>query len=667
MGSESRKDSRIESGEGKKRGRWQERRRQRRRRLEQWGGTPVGKAVSYGILVLYPALLFYVTAFMTYNPLERTRWRAQILNLVLLEALVWLLIALTGSAVIALRTELILGLICSLANYYVLSFRGSPIVPWDFVSLGTAANVAGGYSYGLPARQLLLVLLMLAMVVTAGFAQVRFAGKKRRSLCVRLAAGVLSLSCLGGMTYLVQDDTYVNKLQLYPFLFTPTVMYERNGFLVTFLMDMQYLAVEKPEGYSAERAQEILSAYEGADWDRIMTDEGSVGQASVIRDDVARSTEGENTLPNVIVVMDEAFSDLCVLNGGEELPISRDATPFLHSLQEGADHTVTGSLAVSVKGGNTANTEFEFLTGQTMAFLPAGSIPYQQYVKEDMPALGHYFRQLGYDTYGMHPYYASGWNRETVYPCLGLQTFLSLSDDWDGTRVRGYVDDASCVDRIIDIYEERQEQGKEEPFFCFTVTMQNHSPYTDGWISPEGNISWLGGSAPDGKASGQSGSSPGNAAQLEEYLTLMELSDRALEELITYFSQTEEPTVIVFFGDHQPTDSVVEPIWNVQGKSGSDLTMEENQLRYEVPYVIWANYEIPEAVGQDTSANYLAANMMEAAGIPLPDYQNYLLELQEELPVISAQQPGTRQDHQIQDYQTVQYYLLFDAAEQRRE
>ena len=93
-----------------------------------------------------------------------------------------------------------------------------------------------------------------------------------------------------------------------------------------------------------------------------------------------------------------------------------------------------------------------------------------------------------------------------------------------------------------------------------------------------------------------------------------------MEKLIDYFETQDEPTVIVFFGDHQPTDAVVEPIWNLEGKSSSDLTEEENQLRYKVPYVIWANYDIDEAVNQESSANYLGAQMMEAAGIPLSDY-----------------------------------------------
>lgn len=633
------------------------RREKRRSDRERRRNTPWGRRIAWMILVLYPVILFYASAYMTYDPFVRTGGWAQLLNVVLLEGFVWLLAALTGSTVIALRTELVLVMLITLANYYVLSFRGSPIVPWDFVSLGTAAEVAGGYSYALPLRQVLLLLVLVFMVWSAGLAKMKFPltgiidGKRRpvrKNIILRLAVFLLSLTCLGSVTYLVQDDGWVGKLRLYPHLFTPTAMYERNGFFVTFLMGLQYMAVEKPEGYSPEEAKKLLEAYEGADWVQMSRQSGTAGEGHG-----ETGSDGPKRLPNVIVVMDEAFSDLQVLNGGQELPVSRDAVPFLHSLQAGAENTITGSLAVSVKGGNTANTEFEFLTGQTMAFLPAGSIPYQQYVKDSMPALGHYLQGLGYDTYGMHPYYAAGWNRDTVYPYLGLDTFLTLQDYGHATHVRGYVDDRSAVEQVTDLYEKRRKAGNDKPFFCFEVTMQNHSPYTDGWEASGGNILWQGEGASY------------HTAQLEEYLTLMELSDQALQTLIAYFAEVEEPTVIVFFGDHQPTDSVVEPVWNIQGKKGSDLSEEENRLRYEVPYVIWANYDIPEAQGQELGANYLAACMMDAAGIPLANYQNYLLQLQKEIPVISSQHQNY-DSRVFLDYQYLQYYLLFDAAEQRR-
>ena len=432
---------------------------------------------------------------------------------------------------------------------------------------------------------------------------------------------------------MVQDDAMVSELQLYPFLFTPTVMYERNGFAVTFLMDMQYLKVEKPEGYSVEKAKELLENEDGLDWT-------ASDQRNNVGKEFANQKETTDQLPNVIVIMDEAFSDLGVLSD-EALPVNEDYMPFIHSLQQGAENTRTGYLNVSVKGGNTANTEFEFLTGDTMAFLPAGSIPYQQYITKDTPSMASYLKSLGYETYAMHPYYASGWNRDKVYPLLGFDSFYSSADFYGTTYERGYIDDSSCVDKIIETYE-KKDAGT--PAFIFNVTMQNHSPYTDGYQNLQGNVTV------DGTVS----------AQLSEYLTLVKLSDAALEKLIDYFKTQEEPTVIVFFGDHQPTDAVVEPIWNLEGKSSSDLTEEENQLRYKVPYVIWANYDIDESVNQESSANYLGAQMMEAAGIPLSDYQNYLLEQKEEMPLISTQHTEAEGSDAWLNYQTLQYYLLFD-------
>lgn len=79
-----------------------------------------------------------------------------------------------------------------------------------------------------------------------------------------------------------------------------------------------------------------------------------------------------------------------------------------------------------------------------------------------------------------------------------------------------------------------------------------------------------------------------------------------------------------------------------------------------MPYVIWANYDIDEAVNQESSANYLGAQMMEAAGIPLPNYQNYLLEQKKEMPLISTQHTEAEGSDAWLNYQMLQYYLLFD-------
>ena len=343
----------------------------------------------------------------------------------------------------------------------------------------------------------------------------------------------------------------------------------------------------------------------------------------------------EKNQPNILFLQLESFFDPTLVN---YLKISEDPIPTFRKLMK---EYSSGYYKVPAVGAGTANTEFEFLTGDTMAFLPAGSIPYQQYITKNTPSMASYLKSLGYETYAMHPYYASGWNRDKIYPLLGFDSFYSSTDFYGSTYERGYIDDSSCVDKIIETYE-KKDAGT--PAFIFNVTMQNHSPYTDGYQNLQGNVTV------DGTVS----------AQLSEYLTLVKLSDTALEKLIDYFETQDEPTVIVFFGDHQPTDAVVEPIWNLEGKSSSDLTEEENQLRYKVPYVIWANYDIDEAVNQESSANYLGAQMMEAAGIPLSDYQNYLLEQKKEMPLISTQHTEAEGSDAWLNYQTLQYYLLFD-------
>lgn len=160
--------------------------------------------------------------------------------------------------------------------------------------------------------------------------------------------------------------------------------------------------------------------------------------------------------------MNESFSDLNVLG---DFTTNEDYMPYLHSLQNGAENTVTGYLNVSVCGGNTANTEFEFLTGNSMAFLPQGSIPYQQYITKELPALPAYLASLGYETVATHPYYADGWDRDKVYPLLGFSESIFKDQYWGAGYVRKYVSDNSCVDKIIELYEKK----KREHLYSFSM------------------------------------------------------------------------------------------------------------------------------------------------------------------------------------------------------
>ena len=545
--------------------------------------------------------------------------RIQLLNIVLFELIMALLLFLFGKLKTALRCQTILFMIIGLANYYVLEFRSAPIMPWDILSIGTAASVANNFKYTL-SKETVFVLIGFVILILL---ESKVTLELKKDWRIRVGGVLASFALLWGFTAMLHQDSTVARFKLYDKLFTPTVMSKRDGTAVAFLMELKYIVVEKPDGYNKEDAAALRASYDTND------------------------TESATHTPNIIVIMNEAFSDLSVLGDFET---NEDYMPFLHSLmQEGTPNTISGHLNVSVLGGNTANTEFEFLTGNTMAFLPQGSVAYQQYVKSNDYSIATYLKSKGYDTIAMHPYNASGWDRDKVYPLLGFDTFYSLKDWVNPVKIRKYVSDQSCYDKIIELYEQKDANT---PFFLFNVTMQNHSSYSEEYdnfhpdITVEGTSSKI----------------------LPNYLSLIKLSDQALCNLIEYFSKADEDTVIVFFGDHQPSNSVAAPVWKLNGRSGDSLTEEEEARRYKVPFIIWANYDIEAASNVETSANYLGSHVLRAAGLPLYDYRNYLSQLEEQYPVLTAIRAENAQGistpvkdvkSTLQDYMILQYYNIF--------
>lgn len=611
------------------------------------------------LALLVPVVIFYLLEWYVHNPWEDIRFDLQLWNIFFFEMVMIILYALIGRLHITLLIETVVFMVYGLANYFVLSFRSQPIMPWDFLSLGTAATVAGDFTYTLN-KQVTIVLICFAVLLVIELVFCRNNIKSTvekyytgplKSWAFRLPAIVIAGTLLWGYLSLLHDEEFVQKeLVMYDKLFTPTVMLERDGTAVAFLFELQYIAVDKPHGYDKEETVATLAEYDS-----------SLVEGTGVTDGLTVSEES----PNIIVIMDEAFSDPAVLGDFET---NEDYMPFVHSLLDGAENTVSGSLHVSVKGGNTANTEFEFLTGHTMAFLPEGSIPYQQYIDGELPTMASWLKELGYTTQAVHPYNASGWERDTVYPLLGFEKTDFNTSFSGASRVRGYISDAAAFNFIMDQYLAKEE-GK--PFFCFEVTMQNHSGYTTLYDNFTPNI----------KVEGV------DSVALEQYLSLMQVTDVAIEGLVNFFENQEEPTIIVFFGDHQPTDSVVAPIWKLQGKTASTLTEEENAMRYEVPFFIWANYDIEEGTNVEISANYLSGLVMEIAEIPMPAYQTYLTSLRKEIPVLTSRymvtadgyagsfdnyedylegresEARTASQEKLLQYRKLQYYMLFDVQE----
>ena len=579
------------------------------------------KIIRNGIIAFgAPIMNFYLSDLMLYTPFRSMKLPFHFLNIVLYEIIMLLLVAIIGRIRYALMIESSFFCLIGILNYYLMRFRSSPLLPYDISSIRTAVSVADNYNYALDLKTVLLLGAFLGLLLIEFFFTDKdcFLNWKQR-----LSGIVIMCACLYGFTYLIQEGTIIGKYGV-NVQFAPINMIAREGSALVFLFDLKYMHVEKPEGYDKEYVEDILVSY---------------GTTEKVEEDM--------TLPNIIVIMNEAFSDPAVL---ADFKTNQDYMPFLHSLMKTGENTKSGYLHVSVLGGNTANTEFEFLTGNSMAFLPSGSVPYMQYITNETPTFASYLKEYGYTTIGMHPYHGTGWKRNTVYPLMGLDRNFFINDYEDSEIVRDYISDKSDYDKIIELYENKEV---DKPLFLFNVTMQNHSSYTKSYDNFTPEISSI----------------DIDSDVLDNYLSLIYLSDKALEYLISYFEQIEEPTIIVFFGDHQPADSVVRPIWELNGISDDSLTEEEMGRRYEVPYIIWTNYESEVVHDEDTSANFLAAKVLETAGIPQSAYMAYLSELAENFPVVSAIQvvsadgeasSAEEQTDAFLPYRKLQYYNLFD-------
>lgn len=586
------------------------------------------KITWFVAFVLCPTLIFYLFQFYTYNPFNTMQWKHQLLNIVFYILVNVILVGMVRRVRVALMIQTTFFMIVGLINYYVQTFRGAPIMPWDIYSIDTASSVANNFSYKLGWNTVSVLIGFLVLLVLESRIKITISKQWYK----RVAMIGLPVMALWGYVGMIQNDTFILEYGLYDKLFTPAVMNKRDGNIVAFIMEMEYLKVEKPDNYSAENSEEMYEESMPAQTQKAVKNPNS------------------ETRPNIIVIMNEAFSDVSILG---ELQTNVDYMPFIHSLQAGADNAITGDLNVSVLGGNTANTEFEFLTGNTLGFLPQGSVAYQQYVQEEMPTLASYLKDLGYKTVAMHPYGASGWERDRVYPLLGFEKFLSLKSFAGAEKIRNYVSDEACYDKIIELYEEKKEG---QPLFVFNVTMQNHSGYEEEFENFTADV----------KVDGISTKS------LAMYLSLIKESDKALQNLIAYFEEQEEETLILFFGDHQPATYVTNPILRHNGINPDDFTEEQNLLRYKVPYVIWSNFDIKEKNNVETSVNYLAIDVLKNCGLPLPSYQNVLSKIRKDYPVITGLQVKDAKgnyftidecEEELKEYQNLQYYLLFDYME----
>lgn len=495
-----------------------------------------------------------------------------ILNVVLNSIGVYLILTLTNSLKISLIIGDILLFSFSMVDYAVKYFRGGTAIKFnDFFSLNTALSVASSYKFKLNYASTTALLMYIAVIFFICVSRIPFTSAK--AFKKRILSGVSTL--LSVLIVALSLVFVENELELWGYYGSM-----HNGLTYNLLIEAANSRVSEPVGFSKKKVDSILSQHQ--------------------------PTKSDHNTPHILVIMSESFTDLSVLGDFET---SEDPIEYYNSIN---DNCIKGFTLSSVYGGNTATSEWEFLTGNTQAFMPAGSIVYQQFMEEGADSIVEIMENNGYTTIGMHPYSKFGWNRAKVYEIFGFDE-VYFEDELSNTEiVRKYVSDKTFFSDIINRFENKKEGEK---LFTFAITMQNHGGYyVDGLehtVTVEG----------------------GNYDDVDQYLTIIDKSDNALSELIAYFENYTEDTMIVFFGDHQPTLSN-EFYRDVMKNGGSSY--DKIVAKHTVPFFIWTNYESEESSDVFTSINYLPLLMLKKAGIGLTPYFSYLDSVMNKIPIISG-------------------------------
>lgn len=438
-----------------------------------------------------------------------------------------------------------------LANCILLGFRSTPLSAVDFRLMKTAFQVI---DYYLNVLDFILIALLLGALVLAGVWVWRHAPKSKTNLSQSLGVLVLVI----GSLFLSLNGIYrINGLENgFGNLVTA---YDELGFSYCFTYGIFNTGIKKPADYSRNEIQDIL--------DKLETQPDA--------------SESDNR-PNVIFLQLESFFDPGHLTG---VTFNEDPTPVFTALKQ---NYPSGLLTVPTVGAGTVNTEFEILTSMSLRYFGAAEYPYKTILKEQTcSSLAYDLSSLGYQTTAMHNNSGLFYERFKVFPMLGFDRYISIEYMQDVTyNAIGWAEDAVLTDEILNLLH-----ATPEPDFVYGITVQGHGKYSTDPDLLSGSI----------RADGVENEE--DLAELNFYLNEIHDTDAFVGALLDALQSFDEDTVVVLYGDHLPSLSVI-----------SNDTLDNGDI-YQTEYVIWSNFDLG-GEDQDLTAYQLGAEVLELLGYP---------------------------------------------------
>ncbi len=545
------------------------------------------------VTILFMQLIYFFPNFDV-----SMHWIAHHIHLIFLSAtfvfsLSCLLFALFNNFILSISLSALFMIIAGVANYYKMLVIGEPIYASDMSMIFNIQDIMM-YAQGILSPELLITILCISVllgVCSFIFGKAYKMPLKTRFVTLLLAGGYLL--CLFNyeksiLKPLVNSTVnYVKWNQL--------SNYEQNGLLFGFITNLQNELMAKPDSYNEQQMNEIVAHYKAA--------------AKAHNED--KSTE---ELPNIMVIISESLSDPTVFN---QLTFSEDPLPTLRHYMD--NHT-SGRFLSPFKGNRTANIEFEFLLGFTNSLLLEGTVPFQQNLStmSEIPSMVSYLKDFGYDSVAIHPNNAAFYKRSSVYPAAGFDNFLSM-DKMEFTDLivsEKYISDESVFNEML-----KELNNATAPIFTYGLTMQNHVPTFENKY---------------GKTTIDVTDASGDAAielELENYAEGLKQSDAAFQSFMTSIENHDEPTIVIFFGDH--LINFTSQIHENHGFEERNPDAINAKLFFETPLLMMSNRgELDLTDFDDVSPIFLAPLLFEALDLPLSPFYMFLLDLYDEFNVL---------------------------------
>ena len=474
--------------------------------------------------------------------------------------------------------------ILGIANGYILLKRVTPFNAQDLKIAGDGIALINNYCNGfevvvIAVGAVALLIWLISMWRRGG----QYAGKIHH-----IAALIGIIVC--GVLYTFVTNIAIDKRVVSTYFGNIAFAYEDYGLPYCFSASLFNTGISEPNGYTKKAMAKIDK-------------DGELNQTATSR--------SSDKLPNIIVVQLESYFDVA---NAEFFTTSEDACPNLHNLYQNYSN---GYFKVPSVGAGTANTEFEVLTGMNLRYFGPGEYPYKTYSKKHpTESAATALASLGYGTHALHDNTGNFYSRANVFNNMGFDTFTSKEFmNVLQTTENGWAKDEILTQHIM----EAMDTTKQEDF-VFTVSVQGHGNYPETQVIENPKI----------KVEGIEDEALKN--KWEYYVNQVYEMDQFVGDLIKAVEERNEPSVVVFYGDHLPT----------MGLKAEDL---KSRYLYNTNYVIWDNIGLQKD-DKNIPAYQLMSEVLNRLDIHSGTVFNY-----------HQQRKGTK--NYLSDLELLQYDILY--------